>query len=495
VKKREGRAAARASRQADEPREPSVPALTAGLVALAQMNLFITLIAAFILGAAGIFLTTAWIYGPGLLLERHQYRRFTAKTDARIVDSWLALELAQSDIRNPRFWRASAKASPCFVLETVDSGATTEWNAPARRGFCGMPRKFDTGYTLADIREFAPGVPFAWSRDEHGFAVPELRMDAATRAWLAAHPAHTFMHSDWPATNELEWLTLELDRPVDHAVAGWSAAAPTVPLMLDPAHPEEPLPAGTIKSRLATRPNWLAVGVIGVMGLALWWLGFSLIPQLEGIPPVFRWFVMVLPLLTLPTWIDTFPKFLEPLSAKWTMVISDMLGDLNPIDRVRASEPSQTTLVNGVRLRWFATAGAYASTFGRVAPARPPEGNLDPNAALFALSNGIAQRMRIMSPDERAEVFTTLKADKRRDLKAAGIVFLASARERLNDPADGSDGRAARGFLEEWFVSPVEPVDSHDLAFGARRTLVAALKDAPIADVARSASDFVSRIP
>lgn len=450
--------------------EPPLPVRAAAVAAIGGLNLFMTLLAAIVLGAAALFLATAWTFGPQIIRNRSEYALFTASADARIVDSWIALDLDQSRIRSSEFWRASAKASPCAIVEVA--AASGDWDTGRRRAFCGPRLTFSTSYTLADVAELAPGVPFVWAKDDHGFAVPEIRVTADTRAWLAAHPAHTFMHSDWPATTELDWLMLELDQPVDQAVAGWSAPPPVMRVAFDPSHPDQPLPAGLIASRVAARPNWLAVAVLGGLGLVMWTFGFRLVPQLQGIAPVWRGFVMVLPLLTLPTWIDTFPEFLAPMSASWTAVVSDMLGDINPLDRVQATEPNQAALVNDVRIRWIASAGVYADTFGRMAPERPA-GALDANAALLALSDRIRDRMREQEPAQRANVFAALVRDARRDLKAAGIVFLAAARERsagTNAGSEGGDARVARLFLDQWAS---ETADPHSPAFSAKQRLIA----------------------
>jgi hypothetical protein len=443
----------------------------AAIVALGQINIFLTMIAAFVLGAAAIFLTTAWLFGPKIQLERSQYSRFIASSGGRIVESWVALELHQSRIRSPEFWRASAKASLCVVIElTTPAGEAADWVDPGRRAFCGPRLGFNTSYTLAELREIAPGVPFAWPKDDRGFAIPEIRMAPATWQWLESHSAHKFMHSDWPASNELDWLRLELDRPVDQAVVGWSALPALVPLQFDPAYPDRPLPSGTVAKRRAARPNWLAVVLLGGIGLWLWVTGFRLVPQLAGLAPQWRWFVMALPLLTLPTWVDTFDQFLQPMSAQWTTVIADMLSDLDPLDRLEATDVSRALLAGGVKMRWMASAGAYRNTFGRMAPTLPLSHPQDPDSALLALSNAIAERVSSVSAAERVALFAQLRSDKQRDLKAAGIVFLAAARE-WRQRSSGTDGRAAAAFLTEWYVSPVEPPDPHGLAFEARKTL------------------------
>ena len=467
----------------------------AAIVAWTQINLFLALIAAVVLGAAGVFLTTAWVYGPNVLIERAQYRRFTAAAEGRIVESWIALELDQASVRNSRFWRASARATPCVVVEPFPAAeSSASWNVPERRAFCGRRLTFETGYTLADVHELSTGVPFAWTTDAHGYAVPEIRMNAATRAWLASKPAHKFMHADWPATTELDWLMLELDRPIDDAIAGWSAPPATMTLMNDPAHPGRPVPAALIKARLSSWVNWPAVIVLGGLGAFLWVLGFSLVPQLSGLPRLWRGFIMILPLLTLPTWVDTFPAFIAPLSAGWTAVVSDMLGQVNPLDRFQATEPDAALLAGGTRLRWLAAQGAYADTFGRVAPDRGAGTFRDADAALLALSDAVAARVRSLPSEQRVALFTALRRDKRRDLKAAGLVFLGAAQDCLAHPSVAPDAREARRFLEEWFVSPVEPVDRTDLGYAARRQLVAALSRLSEPDIARSASEFVANL-
>ena len=148
-------------------------------------------------------------------------------------------------------------------------------------------------------------MPFAWARDERGFILPELRMSAPARAWLAAHDAHTFMHKKWPAKTELDWLRLELDQPVDAAIVGWSARPASVPLAFDPAHPEASLPLGTVESRLARGPSLLAIVFLGALGLAIWLVGMWILPLssgtlMEGMAHPGRWVLAILPLLALP---------------------------------------------------------------------------------------------------------------------------------------------------------------------------------------------------
>ena len=99
-----------------------------GTVAGGVLDRFMTLFALFFIGMASVFLTVAWMYGPQVLLQAAQYRKYTERVDARIVESWLALDLDISRIRSPAHWRASALASPCVVVEYGG-----DWGAPIRR--------------------------------------------------------------------------------------------------------------------------------------------------------------------------------------------------------------------------------------------------------------------------------------------------------------------------------------------------------------------------
>lgn len=465
-----------------------------GALAFAPVNAALTFGAALVIGMAGVLLTTAWLFGPKIVLDRSRYARFSATVDGRIVESWIALDLDRARITASEFWRASAKATPCVVVEfpLSDGGdAPAAWDGPARRAFCGNQLTFNRSYTLADMREMAPGVPLVWAMDDRGFAVVEMRMDEASRAWLASHPAHAFMHSDWPAANELQWLTLEMDQPIDQAIAGWSAPAPVMPLLFDPNAATEPLPAAIVQSRRTASPHWIAVLALGGAGLALWFGSFAVIPPLAFLDLRWRLFVAVIPLLTLPTSVDTFPAFLAPLNAPFTAVVGDMLGDLDPLDRLVDSAPSAALHTGDVRLRWQPGGGAYADTFGRIA-FTPPSKRQTPDRALIALSEAVADRVRTWPAKDRIELFAALRRDKARDLRAAGLVFLRAARDAMAD-ADDDVRRSAAAFLHEWFVSPVETPDIHQLGFAGRQALYGELGAVPDAAIARVAARLAGR--
>ena len=107
---------------------------------------FIRLIAAFILGVAGVFLTMVWQIAPQRLIDAAHYAKFTTALTGRIVESWVAVEWNPADMRKESLhWQNYTKASPCTVVEYAG-----DWGPPARRAFCGKRLTFNalTGVDL-----------------------------------------------------------------------------------------------------------------------------------------------------------------------------------------------------------------------------------------------------------------------------------------------------------------------------------------------------------
>lgn len=443
--------------------------------ALSATDWVLTLFAILMIGAAGVFLTVAWIYGPQVWVHAAQYRSFTARTDAPIVESWLALDIDLSRIHSPQHWRASAKASPCAVVELRG-----DWSTPIRRAYCGPRLGFNESYTLADLREIAPRVPFTWPRDERGFVVPEIRLAPAAQQWLASNRPDTFMHPRWPASTALDWLKLELDAPVDFAIAGWSAPPPVMTIAYDPKDPGSGLPAATVDERLAARFNWLAVLVGGVGGIFLWLKGISILPWLRQFTATGRVVVAALPLLAIPWFADYFPRGLRAFNADVAEIIGDMFGDLDPLGRLVATDPAEAAQARGGRLVWGArqaTEGPYADTFGRLRYAPPPSPFVSPDAALAALADKTTQEVAAMDDPTRARLFSNLARDKRNDLKAAGIVFMPAAKALIDAPATMPSQIVARQFLVEWLTMPREAFDQRSLGYEERRRLYGRIAD------------------
>ena len=344
----------------------------------------------------------------------------------------------------PSNWRASTNAARCVVAE-YDG----DWGAPLRRAFCGTRVPFNESYLLADLRDISPGVPFAWPRDEHGFVVPEMRMAPSTRQWLASNVPNKFMHDKWPAKTSLDWLRIELDRPVDAAVFGWTAPPAIIPVSLDPKHPAEALPTGIVAKRIAQTPNPVAMLMGFGIGLAVWFKATLFIPLLQNLATWARWLLSALPLLTLPWWMDAFPQALSHFSRDVGSIVADMFADVDKTDRLVASDPSQAMLATGDRLVWRLSDSVYAGTFGRFEFRPPSVPFVSEKAALAALTDTITVQARALDDASKIDLFTRLLRDKRADLTNVDPVFEAAAKEAAGDLAvSAAARRAADRFLQ-----------------------------------------------
>jgi hypothetical protein len=469
----------------EPPRHEAAPAhgvlvrLGAFLVA-DRLNWVMTLVAAIVLAAGGVFLSLAWQAGPQVAVRHAQYAAFTGHADATIVESWLALDIDVARIVSAGNWRASARATPCVTIELPG-----EWSTGRRRGLCGNAFGFSDAYDVPFLHEMAPNVPFVWMRDARGFAVTELRVSPQALAWLDLNPADKFMHQQWPAKSALEWLKLELDRPIDQAIAGWTAPAPVIRVDYDPKNPAVQFPHALVEARLARQPSWVLPIVIGVIGIAIWVGGMMLLPAMANFNLLGRIVFTLLPLVTLPWWGDYFPQALRAFSAPLAEVVGDMFNDFDPLDRFASTDPQGTLLAHGQRIAWHAGGGPYADTFGSLTFAAPSAPFASADRALEALAASATDSIRTLDTAERAAFFTRLRRDKLRDLRAAGLIALPAAREALIDAGtDPQVRRAAQAFLVAWTTSPTEEPNPNLPALAGRRALHDALADVPVPEIA-----------
>jgi type IV secretory pathway TrbD component len=415
-------------------------------VLLGAGNRVMTLVAVGLLAFASIFLIVAWQFGPLVWLEAQQYKKLTGHVDGRIVESWIALEFDAKDVRNPEFWRASTNAASCEVVEY--SG---DWGAPLRRAFCGTRVPFHDSYPVAKLIPVTEGVPFAWMRDKRGFVVPKIRVDPATVQWLKAHAPNKFMHQRWPANTALDWLRLELDLPVDAAIAGWTAPPPILPLSFDPTRPAEALPTGIVQKRLDQGTSWPAMLVGFGIGLYVWFKGMALMPLLSGMTPMGRWILSALPLLTLPWWMDGLPNALAYFSNDTAYLVREVFADIVRTDRLVAAEPEQATLANGERLVWNFDDSVYADTIGRFKFVQPNPPLASDKAAVAALTETVTIQARAFDDAVRAELFANLIRNRHTGLKEGEYVYLPAAKEAAADPAaSAATRRSAKRFVDEW---------------------------------------------
>ncbi len=427
----------------------------------------ISLIAALLLGFGGVFLVAAWQMAPQHALDAARYAKYAKQVQGTIVESWVAVEVDTTDIPVAGNWRASSRATPCAVVEYAG-----DWGPPARRAFCGSRLMFSTDYKLHNLTELSAGVPFAWARDAAGFILPEIRIGAGAHEWLATHGFDTFMHGKWPAKSALDELRIELDRPVDDAVAGWIAPAAVMPLALDPQHPGEAMPAGFVAAHRHWQPLALIfAAVIGLIGLLVWFWGMTvLLGESMALPA--RVLIAALPLFALPWWGEQFPRALSHLNPQWASVISDIFGEMEGVDRLVASDRGDATLADGERLVLRAGEGIYGDTFGRLryAPPQPAPGSAD--AALAALAETVTAQTRVFEGAEQIRIFSRLKQDTENGLLQAGIVFLPAAKEAALDPkSDAALRRAARDFVSARLDAQFDRPNRYDVGYAERERL------------------------
>jgi hypothetical protein len=257
------------------------------------------------------------------------------------------------------------------------------------------------------------------------------------------------MHPEWPADTALDWLRLELDRPVDDAVFGWTAPPPILPLAFDSTRPAEALPTGIVEKRMAHQPNWIVMLVGFGVGLAVWFKMIALMPLISGMTPVGRWILSALPLLTLPWWMDAFPQAISYFNREGASVIRDVFADLDKTDRLVATDAEQATLANGERIVWRLGDSVYHDTLGTFRFAPPNPSLASEQAARTALAETIATQTRALDDAKRAELFSNLLRDKRNGLMRAGEVFVPAAKDAAADPSASSETRrAATRFLQ-----------------------------------------------
>lgn len=480
---------ATANAEDSEARTKQLRGRLAGLLARTFLGPVIRVLAAFALGIAGVMLMIAWQAAPQRALDAAKYSTFTAHAAGKIVESWLAIEWTPEDMGDLLRWHAFVRTSPCAVVEYEG-----DWSTPVRRGYCGNRFHFREEDSLHDIAQMAPGVPFAWSRDERGFIVPEIRIDQVGVRWLSTHaPYSTFMLGKPPPKTALEALELQVNRPVDEAIASWSAPSPSFDLALDPQHPSEAMPAGYVESRRTFSPGgWIMFLLAGVPGAALWYKDMAML--LFDLPPRARRILSFLPLLTLPWWSEQFPNALRSVNKDLAGIIGDMFGDIDRTERLIASDPAEATLAGGERRVFHVGGGPYFATFGRIRFTQPDPLPASTDAALAALTMQVTSQVRALSPAAQTELYVQLARDKTNDLRDSGLIFLPAAKEALLDAqSDPAQRAAARRFLSNWVTQPIEEPYPGKPAFQERMRLFGELATIPIPEISIMANSVIER--
>jgi hypothetical protein len=475
------------NRSESPPLLSAIGAFLANLTFGQLLGRVVGLYAVFWLGIGGVMLTIAWNAGPRQLVESRDYAALSQTISGRIVASWLALEMNPAEIGDNRHWRPFAKVSPCVVVE-YDPG---QWQGPLQRSFCGNRFAFSEDYTLHDLDQLAPQVPFSWIADQRGFALAEIRMSRASLDWLSTHPAADTSANVTPIT-ALEQLQRYLDHPLDFAIAGWTTAGQDFPLAVNPDDPLHALPAGFLAERSKIDSNWLIVALFSVFGLVAWSRGMVLL--LGDIRPTVLWVMIILPVLAIPWWGDGLPRVLRLFDVRVSGVIGDILADLDPLSRLISGDPSAAIQGNGVRLVWPVGQGEYAATLGKLAFVRPEERPVSADNALRLLAETVGNQVKVMSPADQLALFAQLASDKRQGTAGAGLVFLPTAREVLLDPdSDERVKNSAYDFLSVWLTQPVIDPLPGERGFEQRLRFFRELTDLPIAEIANRARWVVNR--
>lgn len=436
-------------------------------------------------GIGGVALSVAWTLGPQQALDERLYARLTARADARIVDRWLAVEWKMTDAWVSD-WRNVAKATPCAVLE-YDG----DWGS-SQRAFCGTRFPFGTSYDPHGLDQLAPGIAFDWARDASGLMVPELRMSPALRRHLEKKEAQPppFPHIV-DAKNAFELLQYELVSPTESAIRGWSSAPAKIALAVDPADPSSAIPAGFIEKRGKRSIEWIGTLFAAAFGLAFWWVGVSIL--LSHLPLATRVIMAAIPLLALPWWGEQLPRFLARLNEDVAEVIEDMLGGVDRLGRLVATDPEDALLAQGERITYKPAGAPYEATFGRLKLTPPAQTLASPDAALAALTRAASEQVRAWPSAERVALFEKLYAEKKRALYGAGLAFVPAATEALSDAGDEAVRSTARAFLSEWVTQPVlEPYPSQR-GFAQHLQIYRDLANAPVPVIRNPAGWIVER--
>lgn len=427
-----------------------------GKAASLAMRPVFGMIAGFLLLIGGIFLAVAWQVGPEPMVDAAHYKTFTAKTDGRIVESWLAMEFDPADMGKKQRWFAFAKVAPCAVVEFSASSsgggkgsAGGDWGGPQRRAFCGNQVRFSEDLNLNMWDTLMPGVPFAWQRDASGFAVGEIRINKNAHDWLArTPPSSTFMLSKPPPSTSLGALREQLDRPLDTAALSWATPVAEFPLAFDPKLPDQPMPAKFV----ADKQDGLWIGgfvfaaIFGVIGVVVWRLGIAFL--FGGNNVAVQWVLTIASLLALPWWGEALPKMLRHANKDWASIGSDMLDDLSRVTRLLASDPADATLASGERIVLSVRDGLYADTFGRIPFVLPVPAPKTPELAQAALRTQASAHVQKLDSAAQAAFFARLEQDKKAGRERAAAAFTTAAEDMLRSANTGADARAAaRSFL------------------------------------------------
>jgi hypothetical protein len=294
-------------------------------------------------------------------------------------------------------------------------------------------------------------------------------------------------------SSALDEFRLRMDRPVDGAIDSWTTKPPTLADRIRAAASRARDARRASSTRDATpKRTGSPAPLLAFFGLAFWFAGMNVI--LLGASPAARIILGALPLLGLPWFAQELPNALRHVDLDMASTVADMLADIEMTSRITVAEPAEATLRDGARLTFSSGNGLYADTFGALHFAPPAVPLASGDAALAALVTSTSAQVGRLSPADRTALFERLKADKKKGLLNAGLVFVPSAKETMLDArADAGARRAARDFLSEWVVQPVLEPYPRQPAFAETVRIYRLLLDVPDPLISNPASWVVER--
>jgi hypothetical protein len=323
-----------------------------------------------------------------------------------------------------------------------------DFSAPLRRAFCGRRFDFHDSFPVTDFATLAPDVPFAFARDAKGFAVLQLRTSADAVKWLKSHPPDTMLGlGQPPPPTALDALREQYDQPLEIAQASWSTPTPQFPLAMDPAHPEQAMPAKYVEQRRDA--FWFGglvfAAIFFAIGLAVWLFGMVFL--FRGLAPPLFWLATLTPLLALPWASDGLPKLVRYFNHNWGDIATDVVNDLSRGTRIEAFEPGDAWQTDGERIEIYADRGRYSDSFGKI-PFRKPPQTLTAQQAMDALSEQTAVYVAGLDSASTASLFLRLRELYDANLRHTQLLFDEAALAVLkNADLDARAHTAAKKFL------------------------------------------------
>lgn len=458
------------------------------------------LVGALVLAVGLALLSAAWVVGPRLVLMERELARMIVVTDARLIEPYWVIDFDFERWRPDRHWAPLLRTRPCVGVEYLQTGQLY------RQRLCGAERGGRIRFELADLIEddqLMAGVPLRWPLDAEGQPLAELRMRPEVRAHLAAM---ALLPQEWPeqpqtealrdrpqpTRNALDRLQVALDQPLEWLLRGWPVGdVPTIPLRLNPAAPEQALPAAFVAAvRAESTPSGLAIFLLGA-GLLVY--GYGLSVAFMGLDWRRRGLIGIGILLVFPLWGGWTGTLLQRHAPDAWTVGRDMAADLASPGTLALERLEPDAHHDLLRMAWpaWGAQSAYADLIVPLELQRPVPPPVDADAALRAASAQVVQHLLSLDDAAAQRLFDALAQAHREGRDAVGLLYLEAAREfALSPDRDAAARQAAVRFLQRLVLSSRQQPHPQQRAFAARldlwRSLIGFTADPAVAHLAAS---------